>query len=662
MKELIVAKTAGFCFGVHRAVDIAEQHLKDKESHIYLLGPIVHNKQLIEKMEREGATLISDGKEAANDPKAKVLIRAHGLPAKGYETLEQQNIAYIDATCPFVKKIHNIVDKHHREGYDIIIIGDRNHPEVIGINGWCGDGAYIAKDQQELVQLLQKYEKLTKNRVCIVAQTTINRENFEKCLDILNKLCTNPVIFDTICNATNERQKEAKQLSQKADAMVVIGSYDSSNTRKLVEVCKEQCENVYHIETADQLPKDIVSSNAIIGLTAGASTPAFIIREVIKIMVDEKNLNEEMEISFAEAFEKSLKTLNNGDIVTGEVVAIAPNEIHLDLGTKHDGYIPVSEFTDDTSADINDLVKIGDKVEAFVVRVNDVEGTIMLSKKKVDSIKGFKKIEEAYENGEILSGKIVDAIKGGVIVTVDGTRVFVPASLAAERYTADLKTLVGNEVQLKVIEVNPQRRRVTGSIKAVLEEQRKAKAEQVWETIEEGKEYTGVVKSLTSYGAFVDIGGVDGMIHISELSWGRIKHPSEVVSVGDEVKVYILKADKENKKISLGYKKAEDNPWEIFKSKYSVDDVVDCKIVKLMPFGAFAEIIPGIDGLIHISQIANKRIAKPEDVLTVGQEVQAKILEIDMENKKINLSIRALIDEKEAKAEPVDVEGVSVEG
>lgn len=645
MKELHVAETAGFCFGVKRAVDIAEKNLAMHEKKIYMLGPIIHNTPLIQKMEREGAVVISDLSQVQQRDNACVLIRAHGLPKRGYEEIEQAGLSYIDATCPFVKKIHQIVEEHYQKGETIIIIGERRHPEVVGINGWCENKALIAADGEELQQILEKYDNLAQKQLCIVAQTTINRENFENCLDILNKQCTNAVKFDTICNATNERQKEATKLARESDAMIVIGSRESSNTRKLVEVCKKYCPRVCHIETAQELDKRVVSDAEIIGLTAGASTPAFIIKEVVNTMVDEKNMLDE-EMSFAEMFEQSLKTINNGDIVTGTVVAIAPNEIHLDLGTKSDGYIPVSELTDDANADINSLVKVGDEIEAFVVRVNDVEGTVMLSKKKVDSIKGFKKIQEAFENGEIQSGKVVDAIKGGVIVLVDGTRVFVPASLAAERYTADLKTLVGNDVQLKIIEVNPQRRRVTGSIKAVLEEQRKAKAAAIWETIEEGKEYTGTVKSLTSYGAFVDIGGVDGMIHISELSWGRIKHPSEVVSVGDTVNVYILKADKETKKISLGYKKAEDNPWNIFVSKYKIGDVVNCKIVKLMPFGAFAEILPGIDGLIHISQIANKRIAKPEDALTVGQEVEAKLVEIDGENHKINLSIRALMEER----------------
>jgi ribosomal protein S1 len=433
--------------------------------------------------------------------------------------------------------------------------------------------------------------------------------------------------------------------------MVVIGSQGSSNTKQLAGVCNEVCKHVFWIEQAADLPQDICQRFCSVGVTAGASTPAFIIKEVVNTMMDEKNLNQEQqeptqaqtgELTFAEEFEKSFKTLNSGDVVTGIVAGIAPNEIHVDLGTKHDGYIPISEFSHNPEVNPEDMVKVGDEIEVFVVRVNDVEGTIMLSKKKVDSIRGWIEIEKAYEEGAVLDGTIIEAIKGGVITLVNGLRVFVPASLAAERYTSDLNTLVGQSVRLKIIEINKQRRRVTGSIKVVLDEERKEKSQKIWSEIEEGKTYQGVVKSLTSYGAFVDIGGVDGMVHISELSWGRIRHPGEALSVGDVIEVRVLSANPETKKISLGYKKAEENPWTKFQENYKVNDLVEVRIVKLMPFGAFAEVIPGIDGLIHISQIADQRIAKPGDVLSVDQKVMVRITAVDLENQKVNLTIRGL--------------------
>jgi len=640
--EITLAKTAGFCFGVKRAVDIAHRAVGEGTGHTYMLGPIIHNNTIIDELEKKGAVIIGSPSQAGRD--GPIIIRAHGAGKQVYDELKALGHEYIDATCPYVKKIHSIVHEHMERGYEIIIIGDGEHPEVIGINGWCSDRARVFYDEQRLEEFLKADPQFAKKDICVVAQTTINRKKWEKCLATLNKECTNLKIFDTICNATNERQIEAAEIAAQSELMVVIGSVESSNTRKLAEVCREKCSRVLHIETAADLPKGVTEGINRIGVTAGASTPAFIIKEVVNSMIDERNMTEG-EMSFAEEFEKSFKTLSSGDIVTGVVVGIAPNEIHVDLGTKADGYIPISEFSDDPSVDPANVLHIGDEIEVFVVRVNDVEGTIMLSKKKIDSIKGWKEIERSCEEGSVVEGTIVEAVKGGVIAIVNDIRVFVPASLAAERYTADLSTMVGNKARMRIIEINRQRRRVTGSIKVVLEEEKKVNSEKIWAEIEEGKHYTGVVKSITSYGVFVDIGGVDGMVHISELSWSRIRHPSDVVKVGDTLDVFVLSANPETKKISLGCKKPEDNPWEILKAKYNVGDVIDCKIVKLMSFGAFAEVIPGIDGLIHISQIATHRVAKPEDELTVGQHVQAKIMGIDFDAKRVNLTIRGLLEE-----------------
>jgi 4-hydroxy-3-methylbut-2-enyl diphosphate reductase len=658
--NITVAKTAGFCFGVKRAVDIAYQVCAQKDS-VYMLGPIIHNEIVVKQLAEQGAIIVS-GIDEIKENGVTAIIRAHGLDPDSYRQMEAKNIQIVDATCPFVKKIHNIVNKYHGIGYEIIIIGDKHHPEVIGINGWSDNNAYIFKEVSEVKDFIAQNPQFCQKQLCVVAQTTINQKKMKDTIEYLQKLCTNIIVFDTICSATIQRQNEAVKIAQNCDVMLVVGSSDSSNTRKLVEVCQQYCGHVYLVNDASDLRRDMIFDGANVGITAGASTPAFIIKEVINIMSQENNQNESQEISFAEAFEQSIKTLNTRDILTGVVVGIAPNEIHVDLGTKHDGYIPISELTDDINVKPEDLVKIGQEIEVFVVRVNDVEGTIMLSKKKIDAMKGWQEVEKSADEGSIVHGTVTEAIKGGVIVLVNGVRVFVPASLAAERYTADLSTLVGKPVDLKIIEMNKQRRRITGSIKAVLDEQRAVKAQKIWDEIENGKIYQGVVKSLTSYGAFVDIGGVDGMVHVSELSWNRIKHPSDVLKVGDELEVYIINADKETRKISLGHKKASDNPWEIFKGKFDVGDVVSCKIVKLMPFGAFAEIIPGVDGLIHISQISDKRIAKAGDVLTTGQVVDAKITDLDLENKKVNLSIRALLEEIAPAAPVNETEAEAVDG
>ena len=653
-----IADKAGFCFGVSRAVKIAEEGAETKK--IATLGPIIHNHFVTDALKEKGVRIINSPLEAQKDE--TVVIRSHGISKKEQELLIENNIDFIDATCPFVKKIHNIVKDAYAENQEIVIIGDKEHPEVKGINGWCNDSAVVLETAEDA-------EKLTfsvKKEVCVVAQTTFERELWKKITKIIKKTCQSAIVFDTICSATNERQKYAAQLAKESDVFIVVGGRHSSNTKKLFDIAAALCKNTFLVEEASELPENIAQLGHSVGITAGASTPEHIIKEVLETMVEEKNTNIQGngEPTFAEAFEQSLVTLNTGQVVTGNVIGITPTEVYVDLGYKADGIIPVDELSDDPSVNPNEVVKVGDEVEVFVVRVNDVEGYVKLSKKKIDAIKGWQSIEAAYESGEILTGRIVEDVNRGVIALVNGCRIFIPASMASERFMKDLSSLVGTEAKFKIVNIREDRRgrKAIGSIKVVAQAERAEKVEKFMADVEEGKTYTGTVKTLTDFGAFVDLGGVDGLIPISQLSWQRIKHPSEVLSVGDSVEVTILKVDKETTKVSLGYKKAEDNPWEIAKSKFNEGDVVSAKVVRLVPFGAFVELIPGIDGLIHISQIADKRIGKPADVLTVGEMVEAKITEINWDEKKIGLSIRVLIEEAKKEAEtsvadaPADVE------
>ncbi len=653
-----IADKAGFCFGVSRAVKIAEEGAETKK--IATLGPIIHNHFVTDALREKGVRIINSPLEAQKDE--TVVIRSHGISKREQELLTQNNIDFIDATCPFVKKIHNIVKDAYAQNQEIVIIGDKEHPEVKGINGWCNDSAIVLETAEDA-------EKLTfsaKKRVCVVAQTTFERELWKKITKIIKKTCQSAIVFDTICSATNERQKYAAQLAKESDIFIVVGGRHSSNTKKLFDIAALLCKNTFLVEEASELPENIAQLGRSVGITAGASTPEHIIKEVLETMVEEKNTNIQGngEPTFAEAFEQSLVTLNTGQVVTGTVIGITPTEVYVDLGYKADGIIPVDELSDDPSVNPGDIVKVGDEVEVFVVRVNDVEGYVKLSKKKIDAIKGWQSIEAAYESGEILTGRIVEDVNRGVIALVNGCRIFIPASMASERFMKDLSSLVGTEARFKIVNIREDRRgrKAIGSIKVVAQAERAEKVEKFMADVEEGKTYTGTVKTLTDFGAFVDLGGVDGLIPISQLSWQRIKHPSEVLSVGDSVEVTILKVDKETTKVSLGYKKAEDNPWEIAKSKFNEGDVVSAKVVRLVPFGAFVELIPGIDGLIHISQIADKRIGKPADVLTVGEMVEAKITEINWDEKKIGLSIRVLIEEAKKEAEtsvedaPADVE------
>ena len=649
--RLELARSAGFCYGVRRAVQMAEMAAEEGRPCV-MLGPIIHNRDVIAYLESIGVGLVDTPEEVP--PGAAVLIRSHGEGRPVHEALARLGRPVIDATCPNVSRIHQIVSRAEEGGRQVLIIGTRTHPEVAAIAGWCRRPV-VLEGVAELSNWLETAPERRDIPLTMVSQTTSTRFIWDSCVEKAKKECTNLKIFDTICNATCKRQSEAQALAARSDAMVVIGGRESSNTKRLAELCGALCPMVVWIERAAELEPSNLCRKASIGITAGASTPEWIIKEVYDKMSDE---NIEIEESFAEMLEKSIKTLNTGEKVTGVVTGITPTEIYVDLGTKHAGYIPVSELTDDPTAKVEDLVKIGDEIETYVMRVNDQEGVVTLSKKRLDTVKSWDDIEQAREEHTTVEGVVTEENKGGVVVSIKGVRVFVPASQTGLPRETPMSQLLKQHVRLRITEVNRARRRVVGSIRAVEAEERAAKAAEVWANIEENKRYTGTVKSLTSYGAFVDIGGVDGMVHISELSWSRIKHPSEVVSVGDTVEVYVISFDKEKKKISLGMKDRSQNPWEVFTGKYQPGDVANVRVVKLMTFGAFAEVVPGVDGLIHISQIADHRIDKPGDVLSEGQMVDVKIIDIDYDNKKVSLSIRALL---EGGDEPAESENVNEE-
>ena len=635
--EVIQAKSAGFCFGVDRAVTMAYE-LSEKEASSCMLGEVIHNSHIVHELAARGMRVM-DSPEQAHEGDC-VLLRAHGEGKWVYDVLEQRGTRIVDATCPKVARVHQLVQQAQQEGRQAVIIGEKNHPEVRGIGGWC-ENLLVFSGPDEVQKWAQSTAAVREMAITVVSQTTQIRNVWEKSLEILKKQCTNLKIFDTICSATHMRQAEAAEISAKVDAMVVVGDPKSANTKHLTEICRIHCPRVFQIETAAQLDGNALSGCQVVGLTAGASTPASIIKEVKKTM-SEKILSEGME-NFAELFEQYTNTLNTGDKVTGVVTRITPTEVHVDMGCKQAGYVPLDQLTDDPTAKPEDIVKIGDEIELFVIRVNDVEGYATLSKKRLDAAKVWENIEESCNNKETLEGVVTEENKGGIVVSVKGVRVFVPASQSGLPREAEMKELLKKKVSLRITEVNRARRRVVGSIKAVAQEARAAAAAEVWSNIAVDKRYTGTVKSMTSYGVFVDIGGVDGMVHISDLSWSRIKHPSEVVAIGDTLEVYVISFDAEKRKISLGVKDRGTNPWEKFLETYKVGDTAEVRIVKLMQFGAFAEVVPGVDGLIHISQIADRRIEKPSEVLSEGQTVQAKITAVDEDKKKISLSIRALL-------------------
>ena len=652
--KITVAKTAGPCFGVQRALELAQQSAALGPT--CTLGELIHNRQAVQQLAESGVTVIASPEEAPAG--AAVVLRSHGAGPEVYRTLARRGNPCVDATCPFVRRIHRIVAEAPAEAA-VWIAGRRDHPEVQGILGHCSGPARVFADAAELENDLSGEQFPVQTPVFLVAQTTFSLSEWEKIIFFAKKVCTNLKVFDTICRATIERQSEAKRLAQSADAMVVVGGFHSANTTALAALCGRYCPTV-QVETADQLERhrETLRGARFIGITAGASTPACIIKEVLNSMSVLENNTEEM--NFGELLDQYSKSIHNGEKVTAVVTGIKPTEISVDAGTKHACYVPLDQLTSDPGAKPEDIVKVGDELELMVVRVNDVEGTAMLSKTRLDAAAGFEKVMNAGETGEVLTGVVTEVIKGGVLVLTNGVKVFIPASQTGVPRDGDLNTLLRKEVSFKILETNRQRRRAVGSISVVAREARKEQAKKFWEEVEVGKVYTGKVKSLTNFGAFVDLGGVDGRIGLTDLTWLRVKNPSEVVSIGDAVEVTVKDIDRENNRVSLIYKKTEDNPWEKIKTMYKVGDVVTVKIMSITTFGAFAQIIPGIDGLIHISQIARERVEKVADKLSVGQEVEAKITELDYDRHRASLSIKALLAE-EAPAEETPAEEAPAE-
>lgn len=651
--RVILAKTAGFCFGVDRAVNMAYE-LANSGARAATLGQLIHNSLVTDDLAAKGVRIISSPVEAQRGE--TVIIRAHGVAAEVYEELKGTGAEICDATCPFVKKIHRIVAENSGEDTEVFIAGDPNHPEVIGIKGHCKGEVNIFNSEAELDEIIRNDGKNYDKRIIAVSQTTFSQKVWKICKEKIKKYYTNAKIFDTICFATRERQDEAALISKQSDMMIIIGDRHSSNTAKLKAVCSENCDT-YLVERAAELNTINFSHCATVGVTAGASTPSAIIKEVLFAMSEIVNETTNIQVEevpsevaaaedmdFSAALEESLNNMSTDQRVKGVVMGITPTEIQVDIGRKHAGFVPMDEYSADPNADAAKELKVGDTLDLIIMKTNDAEGTVMLSKRRFDAQKAWTDIIAAEEDGRVLEGTVAEVIKGGILVVSGGVRIFIPASLATERKDEPLEDLLKKTVKFRIIEVNKQRRRAVGSIRAVLKDMRKEAAEAFWAQAEVGQKYHGVVKSMTNYGAFVDIGGVDGMVHISEMSWKRIKNPAEVFSIGQEVDVYIKALDAENKKISLGYRRDEDNPWEILRKNYPVGSVIEAEIVGLTTFGAFARIIPGIDGLIHISQIADRHISKPQDVLTVGDKVTCKITAIDFDKKRVSLSIRALIE------------------
>ncbi len=644
--DIVVAKSAGFCFGVRRAVDYAYSRVGEKN--VYTFGPIIHNKEVTGDLDRKGVKVTEDFDAAIG---GELIIRSHGVPPAIYREIEKRGIRYKDCTCPFVKKIHNIVNEnYHKLGKKIIIIGSSQHPEIVGINGWSDNTAIIIDSPERAREFIPDDE----SEYALVVQTTFQTDVFDRIIAILKEKIDKIQIYNTICSATGDRQKEAVRIAKNVDAMIVLGDKNSSNTRKLYEISKKYCKNVYLCETICDLELQNFKKNVKIGITAGASTPSVIIKEAVSVMSEMENNK-----SFEEMIDNTLVTLRSGEIVKGTVISVSDaGEVSVNLGYKSDGLISRADFSDDPNVNPADVVKPGDEIEVFVVRVNDGDGNVQLSKKKADADKNYAVIEEAFNNNETVKAKVTDTVKGGLIGLADGIRVFIPSSQISNRYVEDLSSFIGNEYDFEVLEFDKAKRRVVLGRKALAQKEIDEKRAQVFASINPGDRIDGTVSRIVDFGAFVDLGGVDGLIHISEMSWGRVKKVSDVLSVGDSVKVTVLDVNPEKGKISLSLKDLNADPWLTAAAKYAVGNVVTGKVVRMVPFGAFVELEEGVDGLVHISQIAYKHVEKPEDELEIGQEIQAKVTDLDLENKKISLSIKETLERpaKAAKAEEAPTE------
>ena len=639
--KIIIVDNAGFCFGVKRAINMTEEELKKSSKDIFSYGPLIHNPQVVKEFETRGLKSIDKISEIDN---GRIIVRSHGIPKSTERFIKDKELTLIDCTCPYVKSVHKRVEEFHNKGYNIVIIGDSSHPEIIGINGYCNNEAVIINDIDEIqnISLMDK--------VCVVSQTTNTVEKFDEISNAIKEKVPNVEIFNTICNATKVRQNSTAEIAKQVEAMLVIGGYESSNTIKLYEISRRHCKNVFHIETIEDLSLQKISKFNTIGITAGASTPDWIIEEAVKAM---DNLNDnEMSMEMLEGIENSFTRIHKGEVLKGKILFVTDTEVMVNINYRSDGIINRDELSKDPDAKPKDLYKEGDEIDVFVVRVDDGDGNVVLSTKRVDDVKGWEELETQFNNKDIIEAKVLNAVKGGLTVLVNGINGFIPASHVSANYVTDLNQYRGQKLEVKIIDFDIEKRRVILSRKEVERGELDVKKKEVWSTLEVDSIIDGIVQRLTDFGAFVDIGGVDGLIHISDLSWNRIKHPSEVVKVGDKVKVKVLALDESRNRISLGLKQTVEEPWEAFKKNVEVGSVVEGTVVNLLDFGAFVRLNDGVDGLLHVSQISKDHINKPADILKIGEKIMVKIIDVNEDEKRISLSMK---DADEDNTEEVEV-------
>ena len=656
-REILTAANSGFCFGVKQAIEKTEEEIRRKAEssspgRIYTWGPLIHNKTVTDGLQEKGVSIL-DSLENVK-PEDVIIVRSHGETKEFFEKARARNCKIIDATCPFVKKIQQLAEKAHRKGKQVVIVGDRLHPEVKGINGWCDNSAITVNSVEDAEGVLENHNR---NLFFLVAQTTIKKELLDAVIRVFETNNVHVEVNNTICNATALRQKSCAELAEICDAMLIIGGRESSNTGKLFEISEKKCKKTFFVEKIEDLPLHQIAKCNKIGIAAGASTPECVIKEVIATMSEKKEMSmEELLATEAYDLDGAMRLPRLNEVVNGTVHQVTENGIIVDMGCKKDGIIPKEEVTLEGDQKLTDLFKAGDEIQAKVVKTDDGEGVITLSKKKLEVNEHWNEINDALENKTTITVKVLRQVNGGVIAAYKEVSGFIPLSQLSDKYVENADEFIGKELPVKVTRVDLKRGRTVFSHKAILDEEKKKQIEAVWNSLNVGDVVEGTVMRFTDYGAFVDLGGIDGLLHISEISWGKLKHPQEVLQIGDRVKVKILSMNEEKGKISLGLKQTTPEPWSVIEEKYQVGQVVTGKVVQIKEYGAFVELEPGLDGLVHISEVAHKRVNDIAEELTLGQTVEAKILEIDTERKRISLSIKRTVEAPAEEAEAAEEE------
>ncbi|MDR0886068.1 MAG: bifunctional 4-hydroxy-3-methylbut-2-enyl diphosphate reductase/30S ribosomal protein S1 [Clostridiales Family XIII bacterium] len=670
MAEIINAEHMGFCYGVKLAVSMAETVLaKPQDKRVYAIGSLIHNKNVNDMLKSKGLTVVKslDDVEAASI----AIVRSHGEGKAFYDRAEADQIDLVDATCPNVARIHRLVFEASQDGKSIIIIGDKNHPEVEGTAGWCEDSNGINGKNNEIFVIgsIQEAEEfvachkdwqpisiassddICTQRYFVVSQTTASEQKFFDIVAVLKANLSQIEVVNTVCNATHLRQVSSMELAKKVDVILIVGDKESSNTQKLAEIAKKYCKKAYFVENSCDLPLKELQKYNKIGITAGASTPTWIIKEVIAKMSEILNDTQNPMYELMDEIDKQLRRPRNGEIITGDVIQVTDKDVVLNIGGKKDGVIPRSEVTLEPGQTLQDLFKEGDEVQAKIIKNDDGDGNILLSKKKVIVSEHWEDINKALEEDTTIDVNVIREVNGGVIAAFNEINGFIPMSQLSDRYVEKANEFVGQTLTVKVMRVDQKRNKVVFSHKAVLAEERRKRMAEIWDQISVGDVITGKVMRFTDYGAFVDIGGIDGLLHISEISWGKLRHPSEVLELDQEISVKVLSMNKEKEKISLGYKQNLPEPWSVINEKYQIGQVITGKAVQLKDYGVFVELEPGLDGLVHISEVAFKRVNNISEEVKVGQDVQAKILDIDKDKKRISLSIKETLDRDAYEAE-----------